>query len=134
MTLSRRATKDDYDSSVRFLRDFRKGSLRSSLDVVMEETESTSSSRSPPKIFKAKTCACLSSLMRNLSSQTLVSNEDDKSRSVSSSTDQDAWGFFVDDNREANCVMTIEKRTVHFLHATTVALWYKTEAKLQRFE
>jgi hypothetical protein len=76
----------------------------------MEGTESASSSRSPPKMFKAKTCECLSSLMSDLSSETLVSDEDDTSRSVSSSTDRDSWGFFVancvDDDREENCQLS----------------------------
>ena len=75
MIFSRRDKKDDYESAVRFLQDFSMGSLRSSMDVVLEETDSTSSSRSPPKMCKAKTCECLSSLMSDLSSETLVSNE-----------------------------------------------------------
>ena len=91
---------------------YRNRSLVASLDVVMEEGESTSSSLLPRRVFKAETFECLSSLLSDHASLSEKPVEDsrhndihksDSCLSPAPSNDDDdggsecgdSWGFFI---------------------------------------
>lgn len=104
---------DGYDSAVRFIRDlYRKGSLRTEgLDVVMEDAEqdvSLSSMRSScsGRVRKAQTYGCLASLNAGGDDDTSRINgvgEEKKRKLLPSASEEDStWGFFIDDDRDAD--------------------------------
>ena len=96
---SEASTPKDYDSAVRFLRDFyRQGSLRTALDVVLEEEEAMSTFRISPKVVSVPTCECLADLV--MEDDETNDDGDDPTPSTSEDDDAAAWGFFMEDERE----------------------------------